>query len=583
MSGGERRRLRAPRTALSLVIACLLLPGLARSSTYVVYIPLDSSIYPELDTLNSLGLLLDYLEEVRPISRIEAARLTLEAERRLEQKPRDFAARDLAQSVIGTLREQVGKEIGWIEDDREDNPPDVVVQPVQRLEAQYIYSQGDRRQLTWPGGQMNATEGTPLLPNNDGLPTSPGSNEAVRLQSWAGSGSFLTTYGEGAIAGPLGGGVSGPPGTYPSRFNFISGEAVVSLGNLAVSFGNEETSLGTGYFGSLSESNNAPAFTALRVRRIRPHHLPGIFRYLGPLSAEAFFGQLDAVRPTDQHPWVFGHIIAVKPLPDFEIGMTRAIVFGGRGNDHYNLGGFLGRASGIATGNPANGNTHSRAGVFLKFYFPWLRNAEVYQETLGVDNLTKEVPTLGHYMPFLNVSYQGGFYLPRLTADGLTDFRFEYAIMSPGYSIRTIDSLYWTYDNQWMGDPLGPNASEVDAQIGRWFGLRRKAAVDVFYTEQAPFIYEGNDHIDLSAVPASYQNLPGNEHSVGMAISMFSLPAPAAAVSQRLAMIPGLAGGRVKFAVEYVRGFNYSPGSNSVRLMLMLSGSLENVPGWEWR
>ncbi len=554
---------------MSLVIACLLLPGLARPSTYVVYIPLDSSIYPELDTLNSLGLLLDYLEEVRPISRIEAARLTLEAERHLEQKPRDFAARELARSVIGTLREQVGEEMGWLENYRQDNPPNVIIQPVERAEAQYIYSQGDRRYWLSPG-ITSAYEGTPLVPNHDKLPTSPGSNEAVRLQAWAGVGSFLTTYGEGAIAGPLGAGVSGPPGTYPSRFNFISGEAVVSLGNLAISFGNEETSLGTGYFGSLMQSNNAAAFTALRVRRIHPHHLPWILRYLGPISAEAFFGQLDAVRPFAQHPWIFGHIIAARPLPNFEIGMTREIMFGGRGNDHYNAGGFLGRASGIATGNPANGNTHSRAGVFLKFYFPHLRNAEVYQEILGADNLTKEIPTIGHYMPLKSVSYQGGGYIPRLTADGLTDMRLEYAIMESNYTSHN-DSLYWSYQNAQMGDFMGANSTRMDLMIGRWVNRRVKVSDDVFYSERAPGF-----GTTLSYPFEFYPYSVRKEHSGGMAFGMWELPT-------KLNILGGmLLETRVNASLEYVQNIDYSP-HDSARVMLQLSiGFRPSGSRFEW-
>ena len=56
----------------------------ASSSTYVVFLPLDSPIYDELDALNSLGYLDDYLDEIKPISRVEAARLTIEAQAHLD-------------------------------------------------------------------------------------------------------------------------------------------------------------------------------------------------------------------------------------------------------------------------------------------------------------------------------------------------------------------------------------------------------------------------------------------------------------------------------------------------------------------
>ncbi len=59
------------------VCSLLLLPALmvlsvaampAFASTYVVYIPLDSPIYDELDTLNSFGYLDSYLDEIKPIA-----------------------------------------------------------------------------------------------------------------------------------------------------------------------------------------------------------------------------------------------------------------------------------------------------------------------------------------------------------------------------------------------------------------------------------------------------------------------------------------------------------------------------------
>src|SRR6516162_5524266 len=84
-----RRTTRSTRSFVVLLALCVVLcdslraPN-ARASTYVVYVPLDDPIYQELETLNGLGFLDDYLEEIKPISRIEAARLTLEAQRNLE-------------------------------------------------------------------------------------------------------------------------------------------------------------------------------------------------------------------------------------------------------------------------------------------------------------------------------------------------------------------------------------------------------------------------------------------------------------------------------------------------------------------
>jgi len=554
----------------------LLMMASAYGSTYVVYIPLDSSIYIELDTLNGLGYLDTYFAEIKPISRVEAARLTLEAEANLTHFERPDA---LAYTTLSALKAQLSEEIGWLESNREDSQP-TTIHPLQRAETQYLYSSGSRRQwLTGSNGPINAEEGTPLLPNNDGLPTSPGSNAIIRLSGWGGFGGFLTGYAEGASTEPASNGVSGA-----SSVQLLGAETVLSLGNTAISFGQQERSWGTGYFAQLSESANTKPFWALTAQNIHPTYLPWIFRYLGPGRRQLFIGQLDADRALSQHAWIVGHIIVFKPLPTFEFGLDREIIFGGRNNDQYGFGGFAGRFTGIATGNPAQGNTKSRGGVFFRFYFPKLRNLEVYQEILGSDNLAYEVPTVGHYLPFLSVAYQGGFYLPRLTADGLTDLRFEYTLLPGSYSVQNGNSLYFTYENQLIGDPLGPNSSEVDLQIGRWSALRYKTNVDLFYTEEAPNLSEGSSRFFFPANSLFYPYPLTKEHSFGVSLDLVSLPLPAGKVSSRLSAMSGVIGGHAKIVVEYADSLNYQPGAHSLRTMILLSGSIDNVlQGWDSR
>src|SRR5271169_1839122 len=199
------------RSGRRIIFALLVLnAGLARrtaASTYVVYIPLDSAIYTELDTLNSLGLLETYLQEVRPIARVEAARLTLEAERMMGDAEHSgpSPALPLAKEMVEDLRAELAEEIHWLENDSEDDQPTMVV-PVERIEAQYVYSTGQRRDFGPTdqfGEQLHAVEATPLLPNNDDLPTSVSNNEVVRTSAWLGIDKFFTAYGEGAMAGPL--------------------------------------------------------------------------------------------------------------------------------------------------------------------------------------------------------------------------------------------------------------------------------------------------------------------------------------------------------------------------------------------
>jgi Capsule assembly protein Wzi len=547
-----RRKAASNRSALGFILliaaATLTFSGLAaHASTYVVYIPLDSPIYQELDTLNGLGYLDTYMDEIQPISRIEAARLVLEAQANLSESAHPNA---LAIELIRNLNAQLEDEIGWLEANVEDSQP-TMIHPLDRVEMSYIYSQGQRRKWRTGAAGIQAEEGTPLLPNNDGLTTASGSNEIVRVSGWAGLGGFLTGYLQGAVAGPFDRTLPGK-----ARARLLDAETVLSVGNLALSFGQEQMWWGVGHFGALSQGDNAAPFPALRFQNIHPTYLPGFLRYLGPLRFQIFFGQLDADRYF-AHPWIDGQIIVFKPLPTFEFGFTHAIMFGGRFNDMYSTSGFFGRAIGLSTGSQTLGNSNSRAGAFLKFRFPSLRNLEVYQEMLGEDNRSGPI---GRLEPFKAVSYLGGFYLPRLTADGLTDLRFEYAILEPNYSTHN-DSLYWTYDDKLMGYPLGPNASQLDLQVGRWFDHLDKVSLDMFYTEQAPS-YGGVPY------PAQYYPYPlAKERSFGGAIDFLRLPQ-----SFSIRQATGLASLQARVAGEYVNNIDYARGGHSMRLMISLSG-----------
>ncbi len=512
------------------VIFQILLAIRARASTYVVYI---------------------------------AARLTIEAAGKLNDSGH---YEPLARAAVRTLAQQLREEISWLRHDAEDDQP-TMVEPIDRIEGEYIYSAGQSRY--WKvnqNSQIFTQEQTPLLPYNDGLPTSSGSNEILRAGGWAGFAGFLTGYGEGAVAGPV---TKGVPNV--SRAQLLGSEVVASFGNVAISFGQHERWWGTGYFAPLSQGDNAMPFWGLTIDNIHPSYMPGFLRYLGPSRRELFIGQGDGDKYWT-HPWIIGHNIVFKPLPWFELGATRAIMLGGAHNDNYNFMGFLGKATGINTGSISSGQTNSRGGFYLKFYFPGLRNTQIYQEMLGEDNLTKEIPGIGRFMPFLAVSYQGGVYVPRLTKDGLTDFRFEYTILETNYSTHA-DPLYWTYEGQLMGDALGPNATEVDLQIGRWLEHSHKISLRFFYTEQAPG-YAGDQSYPFKFYPYALSK----EHSAGAMLDLSSLPTSLKRLKQ---LHPDFLGDwHAKIAIEYASNLNYQAGAHSFRTMIFLSTSV--MPNWNF-
>ena len=251
----------------------------------------------------------------------------------------------------------------------------------------------------------------------------------------------------------------------------------------------------------MSQSNNADPIPGFRLQTVHPKMLPFFLRYLGQVRVQIFFGRLDAGRvpsresPTSPiatfaRPWIDGQIVSFRTLPNFEWGLTHTIMFGGEGNNSYSTLGFLGRASGFNTGSTTSGNTNSQGGVYPEISISRVSAIRSYGcRILGEDNLSGEVKLIGGALPFLAVSYQGGYYLPRLTEDGRNDLRLEWKINEPDYQTHS-DGLYWAYSDRLMDDPLGPNASQIDLQPGHWFSNLTKASVDLFYSDRAPKLSE---------------------------------------------------------------------------------------------
>ena len=555
MPAARKPRAARPRPFLTLftILAAVAPAFIARpalASTYAAFIPLDSSIYNELEELNDLGLIDSYIGEIKPISRVEAARLTVEAEAKLYES-RDPS--ELARSLVTALRMQLPEEVGWIEQDKEDGLP-TMVHPIERLEGEYLYSQGTRRQVQTGANGIDFKEGTPLLPYNDNLATATGSDEVMRWSGWAGVGGFITGYGEGAVAGPL----SKDPRD-ANRAQLLTGAVVVSLGNEAISFGQEEMQWGVGHFNQLSQSANGLPFPALRLQNIHPRLLPGFLRYLGLMRHEAFLGQLDSGR-TFSRPWLSGQTIAFRTLPFLEWGIDHTIMFGGAGNDSYSALGFLGRMTGLATGGGAPANTNSRFGLFARVYIPQLRNTQIYAEQLNEDFFLPLGKSISFKLPFKGPSYLAGIYIPALTQDGRTTARFEYTMTDKEYSVHN-DSLYWTYDNRLMGNALGPSAWQVNFQIGRWLNYQSKLDVDFFYTSRRASIAAVNFNPPTRNTETSY----------GMAFDFLHLPVEMRAFADSLGEMKG------RTAIEYVSDVNYSNAS-SMRALVQLSFAF--TPGW---
>ena len=125
---------------LLLILMCLAVPvsaALLASSN----IPLDSPIYLYLEKLSGMGLVRSDVRGLKPFSRSEAARLTIEASENLrlgaaEERPAYPAAR----AFLKQLKTQLARELSLYNTDSKPRLLDAT--PVLSARMRYVYLQG---------------------------------------------------------------------------------------------------------------------------------------------------------------------------------------------------------------------------------------------------------------------------------------------------------------------------------------------------------------------------------------------------------------------------------------------------------
>ena len=463
---------------LALVSLNVFCPGKA-SALASNNIPLDSPVYLYLEKLASFGLVTSDMKGIRPFSRAETARLVLEAEKRLQG---GAAAPDngLAAALVDELRRFLGREIHL---QTEPDAPWFAVKPLSSLRTRYVYLDGAprsyERPVHDPGGdgvfgigaglrpdspnaiiQQHGTEGTPLFENNEGIAYRKGSNYEIRFSSEAFFGRGVSLLVEPALL------YSEREGDLRGWLN--KGYAKAGGQGLELEIGRDVNWLGLGYRGAITLTSNARNFDLIKLSSPEPVAI----RYLGLLKYTLIFSRFDETTVDSQlrQPYFFATKVSLKPTDNLELGLNLGRQVGGPGVNSglgSTLRGFIGGTN--------SDNSNSLAGLELRVRFPFLRNAELYGEFSGEDSAA--------FWPIVE-SYVAGFYIPRLTAAGRDDLRFEYFL---GNRILYANGTFpegYLYHGMPIGDSQGGAAEEFFVRYCHWFSIRHRLALEYYHTER---------------------------------------------------------------------------------------------------
>jgi hypothetical protein len=307
---------------------------------------------------------------------------------------------------------------------------------------------------------MHGSEGTPLVENNEGVIYRRGSNGEFRFTSELFAGRWAA-----ALVEPMAL-YTESDGIYQARIN----KGYVKVGSDAVELevGRDANWLGLGYRGNITLTNNARNFDQIKLSSPEPIQL----RWIGDLKYSLIFSRLDEVNSSRgiRQPYFLASKVSVKPVDFMEVGLNLGRQVGGPGVDNSFgslLRGFVGGTN--------NDNSNSVAGLEMRFRIPCLRNIEIYGEFSGEDAAS--------FWPIVE-SYVAGFYIPRLTASGSDDLRFEYFLGNVALYTNGTFTQGYLYHNQPIGHSQGGGAQEFYLRYSHWFTARNNLALEYWHGER---------------------------------------------------------------------------------------------------
>jgi hypothetical protein len=452
-----------------------------------VNVPLHHWSYRAIDTLIGFGTIRTALMGMKPYTRDEMARLIVEAIPRVEELSyqQRVVANRLLRRLTLTFQEEINAQTGVA-----PQAPVFRWKPLDEVSLAFVQLDGRPIRLL-PEGQLDATEGTPLVRNNEGIDYEDGQNVLFTAST---SGKVWDRF--AFLVQPL------------FALNFPSNDAVdgdvrlhkgylkAHLGPFEFELGRDSLWWGQGTNGTLVFSNHARPLDLLQLSMPHPVTLPWIFRYLGWTKLGMFFSVLENDRDVPRAKLLGGRLL-LKPAHWLELGFVAGVQFDGKGVPGLGMKDVIDL---ITFENPTNESgqnlTNQLAAIDLRLTLPFLRYSQIYLEYGGED--TSGFPdSNAEVFEFLfgDQAFLIGLYVPRLTDDGRTTFRFEWMAndfandQTPGvwYGNSTYTSGF-TYQGRVLGHAAGGDGEEFFGRLTRDLTKQATAGMDFSYHRRGDVI-----------------------------------------------------------------------------------------------
>ncbi len=466
------------------------------------YVPLDSWVYPALERLAAFGAIDGAFAGMRPWTRFECAHLVQDVSDSVNEGE---AGASEASGLVGALESEFAEELDAL---LGGSSPRI------RLESAYSRMMGISGKPLADSYHFGQT-----IINDYGRPYQEGFDDVSGFSGYVTAGRYsIYVRGEyqhapsapayslpvrqaiaNADANPL---QPANPITETNQFRLLDTYVGVNLENWELTFGKQSLWWGPGDGGALLFSDNAEPIYMFRASRIAPFELPWIFRRLGPMKLDLFFGKLSG-NEFPPRPLIHGEKISFKPTPNLELGFTRTVEFAGVGRgltlDRILRSYFI--LGHIQNETLANDPGKRTGGFDLSYRVPYLREwLTVYTDSLSTDYPS---PLFAPRRAGINP----GFYLARFPKLPKLDLRVEgvntITYLSHGGNFIYFDNFYhdlYTNKGNLIGSWLGREGRGLQCWTTYWFSPRNAVQFGYRHAKVASDFIPGGETVNDGSI-----------------------------------------------------------------------------------
>lgn len=413
------------------------------------FVSITNSVYDDLDLFAAHGLIRVRVMGERPYTREQIVFFVREARKNLDVLKASVDANKKARTInfLEGILAHLEKKF------RQDT--DKKISPVQNTKLSLLYLNSDRRAYNSDG--LVATY-NPLTHFQDGRHFIDGLQSHIESSHWLRLNPYFSAYAKSLVQFQF----VNHEQENENRFYFQEAYAEIALWNMHLVIGRQPIIWGQGRNGGYILSNNARPLDAVSFRPLTPWSLGRA----GKLQYGMFFANLGSEQ-NFRYPFLSGMKLIYLPWDFLEIGLVRALIFGGQnaptGSFGTQIAEYIGARpsdfNSVNLSNSINGfEWRLRAPQMLhgiEFY------GEVYFDDFNMAHILRSFEQDASVMLGLN--------FPRVDTAGKWGVRLEV--------LSTTDILYehsrwvtgWSLNGQVLGLPLGQDADSLAFTVTRRF------------------------------------------------------------------------------------------------------------------